>query len=90
MQHEVQEERRKAPLVVISQEELVEAIKEGFIQALNSPQAAEAVEGAVTAWFDKQSGKAVRRMLSSLALGSLLLLATNFESIKAWLGMPGK
>lgn len=90
MQHEVQEERRKAPLVVISQEELVEAIKEGFIQALTSPQAVEAVEGAVTAWFDKQSGKAVRRMLSSLALGSLLLLATNFESIKAWLGMPGK
>lgn len=90
MQHEVQEDRRKAQPVLISQEELVEAIKEGFIQALNSPKAVEAVEGAVTAWFDKQSGKAMRRMLSSLALGSLLLLATNFGSIKSWLGGLGK
>jgi len=83
-------ENRKSVRITLSQEELVEAIKEGFIQALTSPQAVEAVEGAVTTWFDKQSGKAVRRMLSSLALGSLLLLATNFGSIKSWLGGLGK
>jgi len=81
---------RRRQQITISKEELVEAIKDGFIQALNSPQAVEAVEGAVTTWFDKQSGKAVRRMLNSIALGSLLLLATNFGSIKSWLAGLGK
>jgi len=78
-------ENRKSVRITLSQEELVEAIKEGFIQALNSPQVAEAVEGAVTAWFDKQSGKAIRRMLNSIAIGALLLFATNFSSLKQWL-----
>lgn len=90
MGHEFQEDRRKAQSVVISKEELVDAIKEGFIQALNSPQAVEAVEGAVTTWFDKQSGKAMRRMLNSIAIGALLLFATNFSSLKQWLASFAK
>lgn len=81
---EHQEERRKSHPVGITKEELVEAIKEGFIQALNSPQAVEAVEGAVTTWFDKQSGKAMRRLLNMVAISCLLLIATNFSSIKQW------
>jgi hypothetical protein len=85
MPPEYQEDRRKAPPVTVSKEELVEAIREGFIQALNSPQAIEAVEGAVTAWFDKQSGKAMRRVLNALALSGLLLFATNFGNVKQWL-----
>lgn len=82
-----QEERRKT---VLTKEELVEAISEGFVRALNTPQAAQAVEGAVTAWFDRQSGKAVRRMLNSLAVGAILLLATNFDGLKAWFHNLGK
>lgn len=70
--------------LLANKKDLVEAVREGFIQALNSPEAVEAVEGAVTAWFDRQSGKAIRRVLNSLAVGALLLLATNFSSVKTW------
>lgn len=90
MEKEHQEERRRDQPQVINKDELVEAIKEGFIQALNSPQAVEAVEGAVTAWFDKRSGKAVRRMVNSIAIGALLLFATNFSSLKQWLASLAK
>lgn len=82
-----QEERRKTAL---TKEELVDAISEGFVRALNTPEAAKAVEGAVTAWFDRQSGKAVRRLLSSLAMGAILLLATNLDGFKAWFHGLGK
>ena len=75
-------ERRQIQYVAISPDELAKAIEAGFINALNSPNAVEAVEGAVTRWFDQQSGNAMRRVLNGLVVGSLLLLAINFSSIK--------
>lgn len=68
--------------LVMTSAELSDAVAAGVIQALQSPAAVEAVEGAVTLWFDQQSGKAMRRILNGLVVGGLLLLAINFSSIK--------
>lgn len=82
---------KEPPVAIhISRAELVEAISAGVIQALNSPHAVEAVEGAVNRWFDQQSGNAMRRILNGLVVGGLLLLAVNFSQLKQFLQNLGK
>jgi hypothetical protein len=67
----------------LTPDQIEEATMRGFIRALQSPEAEEAVNGAITAWFDKQSGKAMRSLFHSLLVGVLLLLAVKADSFKA-------
>lgn len=90
MQDQPQDERRKNLQFQVTQEQLTEAVAAGVIRALNSPQAVEAVEGAVNSWFDKQAGHAMRKLLNSILMGALLLLAINFSQLKQFLQNLGK
>jgi len=71
-------------------EELKDAVRQGIIEALKSDEAQEAVLGAVGAWFDKQSGKAVRKLLAALAIAIIISLAGSPAFVKSWLASLGK
>jgi hypothetical protein len=66
----------------LTEEQITEACARGFIRAIQSQAAQEAVEGALANWFDKQSGRAVRRILGALAISVLIFIASNSASIK--------
>lgn len=70
--------------------ELKEAVRQGIIEALKSQEAQEAVLGAVGAWFDRQSGKAVRKLLAALLLAALIHVATSPATLKSWIVSLGK
>lgn len=71
-------------------EELKEAVRQGIIEALKSEEAQEAVLGAVGTWFDKQSGKAARKLLAALALAIIISIAGSPALFKSWLSSWGK
>jgi len=71
-------------------DELKNAVRQGIIEALKSPEAQEAVLGAVGAWFDKQSGKAVRKLLAALLLAGLISVASSPATLKSWIATLGK
>lgn len=71
-------------------EKLREAVRAGIIEALKSDEAKEAVLGAVSAWFDKQSGKAMRKVLAAVALAIVLNVASFPDIIKSWATSFGK
>ena len=71
-------------------EELKAAVREGVIEALRSHEAQEAVLGAVGAWFDKQSGKAMRKVLAAVALVIVLNVASFPDIVKSWVTSFGK
>lgn len=71
-------------------EKLREAVRAGIIEALKSDEAKEAVLGAVSAWFDKQSGKAMRKVLAAVALVIVLNVASFPDTIKSWVTSFGK
>ena len=67
----------------LTEKQIEEATMRGFIRALQSPEAEEAVSGAITKWFDRQSGKAMRNLFHSLVVGVLMLCAVKADSLKA-------
>lgn len=71
-------------------EELKAAVREGVIEALRSHEAQEAVLGAVGAWFDKQSGKAAKKLLIAVLLVVVINAVTIPEILKAWITSLGK
>lgn len=71
-------------------EELKAAVREGIIEALRSEAAQEAVLGAVGAWFDRQSGKAAKKLLIAIALIVVLRFASDWEIFKTWITAMGK
>ena len=71
-------------------EKLREAVRTGIIEALKSDEAKEAVLGAVSAWLDKQSGKAMRKVLAAVTLVIVLNVASFPDTIKSWVTSFGK
>lgn len=69
--------------ITISEEQLTVALETAFIRALESGAAEAAVSGAINKWFDKQSGKAMRSLLHSLIIGSLVICAVKVDSLKS-------
>lgn len=68
--------------LTISEDQLSAALEQAFIRALESGAAEAAVSGAINKWFDKQSGKAMRSLMHSLIIGSLVICAIKLDSFK--------
>lgn len=77
-------------VIQMQESELADAIKAGIIAAMQSEEAQIAVSSAVARWFDRQSGKAMRRILGSLAIAALVFIASNGTTLKRFFTDFGK
>ncbi len=71
-------------------DELKEAVRAGIVEALKSEEAIDAVLGAISTWFDKQSGKAAKKLLAAVLIVFALKLATSADVWKTWIVSLGK
>ena len=71
-------------------DELKEAVRAGIVEALKSEEARDAVLGAISTWFDKQSGKAAKKLLAAVLLVLVLKLAAFPDVWKTWITSLGK
>jgi len=71
-------------------DELKEAVRAGIVEALKSEEARDAVLGAISTWFDKQSGKAAKKLLAAVLLVFVLKVAAIPDVWKTWITSLGK
>ena len=71
-------------------DELKEAVRAGIVEALKSEEARDAVLGAISTWFDKQSGKAAKKLLAAVLIVFALKFASFPEVWETWIVSLGK